>query len=104
MPITYGQTIVWDRRFDVSVERVDGDGGLEVRPLGLEGLRAVEGRVTLPPVEPNRIGRTLPAIWRADRLVSAPLLGFHVGVSANVRFPSASNLRKPPFSGGAATF
>jgi len=99
MPISQGQTIVWDRRFDVSVEQVDSEGGLEVRPLGLDGLRAVEGRVTLPPVEPNRIGRTLPAIWRADRLVSAPLLGFHVGVSANVRFPSASKLRKPPFSG-----
>jgi tRNA(Ile)-lysidine synthase len=99
MPISQGQTIVWDRRFEVSVEQVDSEGGLDVRPLGLDGLRAIEGRVTLPPVEPNRIGRTLPAIWRADRLVSAPLLGFHAGVSANARFLSGSKLRKPPFSG-----
>jgi tRNA(Ile)-lysidine synthase len=103
MPIASGQTLVWDRRFDVSLGKVDGEERLEVRPLGLEGLRAVGGRVNLPPVEPSRIGRTLPAIWCADRLVCAPLLGFHVGVSANARFLSDNRLRKPPFSGGAPT-
>jgi len=101
-PISQGQSLVWDRRFEVSLENADGEGPFEVRPLGPEGLRAVEGRVTLPPVEPNRIGRTLPAIWCAQRLVCAPLLGFHVGTSANARFLTGGDLRKPPFSGNQA--
>lgn len=99
MSIAQGESLVWDRRFEMTFERADADFLLEVRPLGPDGLKAVEGHVTLPPVEPNRIGRTLPGLWRAERLVSAPLLGFHVGISAKARFLPANDLRKPPFSG-----
>jgi hypothetical protein len=47
-----------------------------VRRLGLAGLKAVGKVVRLPPVEPRRIAASLPALWRRDRLVAAPLIAY----------------------------
>ncbi len=75
---------LWDNRFWIAVSR-SVKGAVEVKPLGAEGLKAAGKKVQLPPVEPRRIAAALPALWRADRLVAAPLIGFggdETGISA----------------------
>lgn len=98
VPITAGETILWDRRFQVALPEDAGAGPFEVRALGLEGLKQVEGKATMPPIEPNRIGRTLPAIWKGDQLQSAPLLGFHGQVRAVARFLGGTRPWNVPIS------
>jgi tRNA(Ile)-lysidine synthase len=71
-----GEVVKWDGRFLVSFNATSGKG-FEVRPLGTAGLRKAGTKLTLPPVEPRRIAATLPALWAGERLVSAPLVGFH---------------------------
>ena len=66
---------LWDDRFWVAVPR-SAKSAVEVKPLGAAGLKAAGYRAQLPPVEPRRIAAALPALWRNNRLVSAPLIGF----------------------------
>lgn len=79
------ETAVWDRRFLISVSKAPAS--LQLRPLGLEGVKAVGKAAALPPVEPHLIAATTPGLWRAGRLVAAPVLGFHAGeVAVSARF------------------
>ena len=70
-----GMTGLWDRRFLISVPKT-AKGRVDVRQLGQAGLKAVGKGAHLPPVEPRRIAAGLPALWRRDRLVAAPLIAF----------------------------
>ncbi|NOT42830.1 MAG: tRNA lysidine(34) synthetase TilS [Alphaproteobacteria bacterium] len=70
-----GATTLWDRRFLIAVPK-SAKGRVEVRCLGAEGLKAAGRAVQLPPVEPRRIAAALPALWRQERLVAAPLIAF----------------------------
>ncbi len=75
LAIEPGATGLWDRRFVISVPK-SAKGRVDVRCLGLVGLKAAGKAAKLPPVEPRRIGAGLPALWRQDRLVAAPLIAF----------------------------
>jgi tRNA(Ile)-lysidine synthase len=66
---------LWDARFWVAVPQ-SARAAVEVRPLGVAGLKAAGSGACLPPVEPRRIAAALPALWRENRLVAAPLIGF----------------------------
>lgn len=70
-----GATALWDRRFLISVPK-SAKGRVDVRCLGPEGLKAAGRAAQLPPVEPRRIAAALPALWRGERLVAAPLIAF----------------------------
>lgn len=75
LAIEPGASGLWDRRFVISVPK-SAKGKVDVRCLGLVGLKAAGKAAKLPPVEPRRIGAGLPALWRQDRLVAAPLIAF----------------------------
>ena len=81
-----GEACVWDARFEVSVPAAAADGPFQVKALGLEGLQQVDATASMPPLEPNRIARSVPAIWSGGRLLSAPLLDFHPALIAFARF------------------
>jgi tRNA(Ile)-lysidine synthase len=89
LTIAPGGAGLWDNRFHITVPRT-AKGAVEVKPLGAAALKALGGAAQLPPVEPRRIAAALPALWRNDRLVAAPLIGFagdEPGISARfVRF------------------
>jgi len=88
-----GQTVLWDRRFLVTLAQVPGATALQLRHLGAAGVKAAGKSAALPPVEPHLIAATTPGLWRAGRLIAAPLLGFHVGeVTVSARFISLSRL------------
>jgi tRNA(Ile)-lysidine synthase len=88
-----GVTTLWDRRYLVTLSQVSGPGRLQLRYLGPTGTKALGRSARLPPVEPHRIAATTPGIWRAGRLVAAPLLGFQAdGVVASARFVGLSRL------------
>lgn len=79
-----GSESLWDNRFRIAVAR-SVKYPVEVKPLGPNGLKTVGEGAQLPPVEPRRIAAALPALWRANRLVAAPLIGFagdETGISA----------------------
>jgi tRNA(Ile)-lysidine synthase len=81
--IAPGETVLWDRRFMVTL--VATQGASELRHLGPEGVKALGEGARLPPVEPHLIAATTPGLWRRGRLLAAPALGFcrpEVGVSA----------------------
>lgn len=73
--IAPGATALWDHRFLIAVPS-SAEGRVEVRRLGLAGLKAAGKSAQLPPVEPRRIAAALPALWRRDRLVAAPLIAY----------------------------
>lgn len=80
-----GQTVLWDRRYLITLAQAPAARPLELRHLGTTGVKAADKSAALPPVEPHLIAATTPGLWRAGRLVAAPLLGFHaekLGVSA----------------------
>jgi tRNA(Ile)-lysidine synthase len=88
-----GETALWDRRYLVTLSQMSGQGGLQLRHLGPTGTKALGKSARLPPVEPHRIAATTPGLWRAGRLVAAPLLGFHAdGIVASARFVGLSRL------------
>lgn len=70
-----GATGLWDRRFLIAVPN-SAKGRVDVRCLGAHGLKAAGKAAHLPPVEPRRIAAGLPALWRQERLVAAPLIAF----------------------------
>lgn len=81
-----GESCLWDGRFEVSVPAAATGGPFQVKALGYEGLQQVDAAASMPPLEPNRIARSVPAVWQGDRLLSAPLLQFHPGLIAFARF------------------
>lgn len=68
---------IWDHRWEVR-----GPDGGEVRCLGAVGLAQVpdwrEAGI------PRNVAQVTPGVWRGDRLVSAPALGFGKGYSATI--------------------
>jgi tRNA(Ile)-lysidine synthase len=75
--IRAGQTVLWDGRFSVTMPDSVGPGEFEVKAVGMRGLLDIPGEAGFPPHEPRRVAAACPGIWQADRLVSAPNLGFH---------------------------
>lgn len=67
------RSIVWDGRFEISAS-ADLDGPVEVRALGAAGWKDLRaelpylGKLGLPP----GAAATLPACWRAERLLAVP--------------------------------
>jgi tRNA(Ile)-lysidine synthase len=89
-----GAAALWDRRFEVALSR--SPGPCEVRRLGAAGLKALGLEVQLAPVEPRRVAAATPALWRAGRLVAAPLLGFSApGIAVSARFVALSRVKDP---------
>jgi tRNA(Ile)-lysidine synthase len=73
-----GASALWDHRYLVSLSAEAQEGG-DVRDLGASGVKALGAKALLPPVEPHRIGRSTPALWRGQHLAAAPLSGFESG-------------------------
>jgi tRNA(Ile)-lysidine synthase len=67
------KSAVWDRRFEISAS-TELSGPIEVRPLGAAGWKQIRselpnlGKLHLPP----GAAATLPACWRAKRLIAVP--------------------------------
>jgi tRNA(Ile)-lysidine synthase len=92
-PLKPGETVLWDRRFLITLSQTASAATLELRHLGTKGVKAVGKSAVLPPVEPHLIAATTPGLWRAGRLVAAPLLGFHAdGVAVSARFVGLSRV------------
>jgi tRNA(Ile)-lysidine synthase len=70
-----GTTAIWDGRFRVTVDAVRSDP-VEVRALGVEGLREVRLQVEVPAGPPVEALRAVPAFWHGDHLLAVPPLGF----------------------------
>ena len=51
-------------------------GAVEVRALGMDGVRQARAAVPLPRGVSADALRALPAFWRAERLIAAPNLAF----------------------------
>ncbi len=68
-----GSSAVWDRRFDVGLSEVAGDG-VVVRPLGREGRRQLGDSCRGD--WPHSAVATVPAAWRDDDLLAVPAFGF----------------------------
>ena len=70
-----GAEAVWDGRFLVKAgARLSG--ALEVRALGIDGVRLVRSAAALPPAISADALRALPAFWRGESLIAAPNLAF----------------------------
>jgi tRNA(Ile)-lysidine synthase len=83
-----GMHSLWDGRFDVTVSpELPSNSGLTIARLGEHGLRQLGqlGHAQTGYGIPEPARKALPALWRADRLVSAPLLGFGTGLKARFR-------------------
>jgi tRNA(Ile)-lysidine synthase len=92
-PLKPGETALWDRRYLITLSQAPGAATLQLRHLGTTGVKAVGKSAALPPVEPHLIAATTPGLWRAGRLVAAPLLGFHAdGVAVSARFVGLSRV------------
>lgn len=74
-PVNQGQ--VWDNRWTVS-----GAGQGHVRAVGADGLAQIPDWRAAG--FPRGVALSTPAIWREDRLISAPLLGFGVPCDATM--------------------
>lgn len=68
-----GATARWDRRIELTL--TESPKPCEVRRLTPADLKLLGQGVELPPIEPNRIAATTPGVWRAGKLIAAPLLG-----------------------------
>ena len=73
MALVPGARFVWDGRFAIEVDTCPP--GLELGPLGAEGLAALKVRGIRRPPLPARTLRAVPAVWGAGALVAVPLLG-----------------------------
>jgi len=101
--IAPGETVLWDRRFRVSLSR-EADEDLSIARLGEEGWRAAtETRgdlVRLGLVLPARL--SLPGLWRGRRLIGVPgFLGRPTGGEGDrpalARFTPPVPAAGPPF-------
>ena len=73
-----GTEVVWDGRFLVRAGARLG-AGVQVRALGVEGLRELRRLVAMPSGVPVGALRTLPAAWRGAGLIAVPSLGYWAG-------------------------
>ncbi len=88
-----GGTVLWDGRFRVTTGR-GATKGLQVGPLGEAGRRQVGADGLVAPLAALV---ALPAIWRREALVSAPLLGFsREATGIEVRSILPMRLAEPP--------
>jgi tRNA(Ile)-lysidine synthase len=94
LPLNLGGSILWDRRFRVTVDR-GAAKGLHLGPLGEAGRRQVGAGDGILPAGALVAS---PAIWRRERLISAPLLGFGREAVAGLEMRSilAERLAAPP--------
>jgi tRNA(Ile)-lysidine synthase len=70
-----GTAALWDGRFRVTVDARRADA-VEVRALGVEGLRELRIRIEVPTGLPVGSLRAVPSFWRGDHLLAVPPLGF----------------------------
>ena len=79
-----GDAALWDGRF-----RVAADAGLgervEVRALGVDGLRELRARLDIPSGLPVASLRAVPSFWGGDRLLAVPPLGYWSDDTARAR-------------------
>lgn len=100
--------LLFDDRFMIEFEHMPAD--LEVAPLGERGwmTRRELAEVANGPVVPRFVGETLPALWRADRLVAVPQLGLATADEARlmikVRLRPRHPLAGPAFTGSSPLF
>lgn len=76
-----GQPRLWDGRFTVEMGAGGGQReGLRVQALGRRGwdMIAAESRWRPNPVIPSPARIALPALWRGERLLAAPHLGYRI--------------------------
>jgi tRNA(Ile)-lysidine synthase len=83
-----GTSALWDGRFNVTITPdLAPNSGLTIARLGEHGLRQL-GRLGHPQAAfgiPEPARKALPALWRQDRLVAVPFLGFGKGLAARFR-------------------
>jgi hypothetical protein len=81
-----GGSAIWDKRFQVVISTEAPPGPYEVRAVDDRALRELGIKGDFPPIEPNRIARTLPAIWRAGVVLSVPVLKIPENYIGHARF------------------
>lgn len=69
-----GDATVWDGRYRVAADTMLGEP-VELRALGVEGLRVVREIGDVPDGVPVGSLRALPSFWRGDQLLAVPPLG-----------------------------
>jgi tRNA(Ile)-lysidine synthase len=82
-PVQAGQTVRWDRRFEL---RITGSGEGRVGALTREGWAAIRTKIERPHL-PREVVVTLPALFDAAGLAAVPHLGWHR--EASILFESA---------------
>ncbi len=78
LPFMPGASALWDSRFILTFDS-KGDSETAVRQLGADGWLLYKNvmKERGAPVEPDRLAAlTTPALWKENRLVCAPALGF----------------------------
>lgn len=105
LPVGGGESLVWDRRFRIVCERLDGGDNAPVRllPLGDGGWREVIGErpeLSRHPL-PAPARAALPALADAGGVFSVPHLGFvrSKGPAVAMRFKSLSFCPPNPVTG-----
>ena len=83
-----GTAALWDGRFRVTVGARWADA-VEVRALGVEGLRELRTRIEVPAGLPVGSLRALPSFSRGDRLLAVPSLGFWADDDARTQLSAA---------------
>jgi len=76
-----GSVAVWDGRFRVSTGH-RCEGAVEVRALGVEGVRELRARVDVATRLPVASLRATPSFWRGIDLLAVPPLDFRSGAEA----------------------
>jgi tRNA(Ile)-lysidine synthase len=88
LSLSPGEARLWDGRF-----RVAAGSGLahpvEVRALGVDGLREVRARVDIPLGLPVASLRAVSSFWRGDRLLAVPPLGYWFDSAARAHLTAA---------------
>ena len=73
LPLRAGANLIWDGRFDITVE--GNCSAMEVGPLGADGLAVLAAGGLARPKVPALTLRAAPAVWQGDTLIAVPLLG-----------------------------
>jgi tRNA(Ile)-lysidine synthase len=70
-----GQAAIWDGRFRVSAGP-SIDHPVQVRALGVDGVRELRSRIDVPAGLPVGSLRAVASFWRGEQLLAVPPLGF----------------------------
>ena len=89
VPIPPSRSLLWDRRFALHLPaELPADGTFTIARLGESGIRQLGQATERPQMEgegvPLPARKALPTLWRGERLVAVPHLGF--GPPLGVRF------------------